>query len=300
MANRQSDAALDYMRELGIRPARNPGQFASRLAERLGRRRAAEALDALNRRSAEYARGESADNAGFYEAKNADIETGLAVSGIGEGDVLRRLCEWIYVNRECFRGRVLEIGCDNGILSCFAARLLPECELVCIDRCAASIEAARRLAGRLGVTNARFEQAEAGQLPRAGFNTVFSSRTAHENFRRLDAAPVEGVEAQAELFERCLADYAACLAGLCAPGGRLLTVERMGRTSLFRGWLRALAAAGMYVEEGGWTELSAQELGGEVHFQALVMSGEAPREEPEIEYKDVIDLASPAWRAWIG
>ena len=88
MANRQSDAALDYMRELGIRPARNPGQFASRLAERLGRRRAAEALDALNRRSAEYARGESADNAGFYEAKNADPETGLAVSGIGEGDVL--------------------------------------------------------------------------------------------------------------------------------------------------------------------------------------------------------------------
>ena len=68
------------------------------LAERLGRKRAAEALDALNRRSAEYARGESADNAGFYEAKNADIETGLAVSGIGEGDVLRRLCEWIYVN----------------------------------------------------------------------------------------------------------------------------------------------------------------------------------------------------------
>jgi ubiquinone/menaquinone biosynthesis C-methylase UbiE len=56
---------------------------------------------------------------------------------------------------------VLDIGCGVGDVSLLAARMVgPEGQVLGIDRAASSVEAARRRARSLGVTNARFEEAD--------------------------------------------------------------------------------------------------------------------------------------------
>ena len=56
---------------------------------------------------------------------------------------------------------VLDIGCGVGDVSLLAARMVgPEGQVLGIDRAASSVETARRRARSLGVTNARFEEAD--------------------------------------------------------------------------------------------------------------------------------------------
>ncbi len=56
---------------------------------------------------------------------------------------------------------VLDIGCGVGDVSLLAARMVgPEGQVLGIDRAASSVEAARGRARSLGVTNARFEEAD--------------------------------------------------------------------------------------------------------------------------------------------
>ena len=56
---------------------------------------------------------------------------------------------------------VLDIGCGVGDVSLLAAKMIgPEGQVLGIDRAASSVETARRRARSLGVTNARFEEAD--------------------------------------------------------------------------------------------------------------------------------------------
>ena len=59
------------------------------------------------------------------------------------------------------RGRVLDIGCGFGLFSLYFAALAPEREVLGVDRDARRIEFARKSAQRLGLSNVRYEVADA-------------------------------------------------------------------------------------------------------------------------------------------
>jgi cyclopropane fatty-acyl-phospholipid synthase-like methyltransferase len=53
---------------------------------------------------------------------------------------------------------VLDLGCENGVLTCFYAILWPDEKVFGVKRSQAAVSAARELAKRLGLANVSFEQ----------------------------------------------------------------------------------------------------------------------------------------------
>jgi SAM-dependent methyltransferase len=117
----------------------------------------------------------------LWSAKNATLELSLDVNWLFSGDLyerqLRLLAKW------CERGgvsRILDVGCDAGMISCFLALILPTAEVVGVDRCAHTIENAATLARRCGASNARFEAVDIDELEGAiaggNFDLIVASR----------------------------------------------------------------------------------------------------------------------------
>ncbi|MCF0137103.1 MAG: methyltransferase domain-containing protein [Oscillospiraceae bacterium] len=301
--NSEYKAVHDYMAELRLRPVEDPRKFVSRMQSVMGMSKAGKLIDALNRRAKAHEKGDSSCDELIYELKNADLLTSTTMTGATEGETLKSIFTWVCDNREYFGENILEVGCENGIITCFLARQFPEAKITAVDRCAPAIEVAKLLAQRLNVTNAEFICCELSELPRRKYDTLLSSRVAHENHALISSPAVKGVEAQAELFKGCFSEYASLLAEFIGEEGSLLSVERTGRTSLFAGWLYALEEAGLVPCEGGYAEINSRELGSPANFQALVLRHGAVSADAlsslGIVFEDKIDLSLKAWKSWM-
>ena len=267
---KKKDAALEYMLQLGITPAKS----ASGAREQIRRVMDVEALTRLLE-SDEADR----DPAAFYRFKNQTLDAGLTFSGAFSGEILRKMCAEIDARPECFQRksraegtgaaagnggpsgtvRILEVGCDCGIIACFLAKRFPEAQITGVDRCGESVAAAKELAERLKLRNAEFLSGTPETLS-SGFDAVVSLRTMHENCAVADEETLTPEE-----YERActgaLKGYAGALAALLVPGGHLFTVERADTEELLRAWQAALAGAGITVFPESRKDLACSEAG---------------------------------------
>ncbi|ETJ33131.1 hypothetical protein Q604_UNBC12421G0001, partial [human gut metagenome] len=60
--------------------------------------------------------------------------------------------------------KVLDLGCDNGITTCFVANLYPNSEIIGVDKCKKGIKCAEEIAQKLGVKNVKFEAVDAKKV----------------------------------------------------------------------------------------------------------------------------------------
>ena len=136
---RKKDAALEYMLNLGIFPAKSPSGALEQLKT---------VMDPETLKKVLTAEETEGDPQAFYRVKNRTLETALTVSGAFGGDVLRKACGLIDASPEVFcpaagkaeaisagraevpAFRVAEAGCDCGIVSCFIAQRYPESEVL--------------------------------------------------------------------------------------------------------------------------------------------------------------------------
>ncbi|WKA53175.1 methyltransferase domain-containing protein [Planococcus shixiaomingii] len=123
-----------------------------------------------------------------YEIKNSNLDFSLAVAK-SLADFYKQYCNWfISINRQS-PSRILDIGCDNGVLTCFYAYIYPEAEVIGVDKSEAGIQCAKQLAMKLGLTNIDFQQADFHKLneifPFEYFDFVISVRTLHEVMRSI-------------------------------------------------------------------------------------------------------------------
>ena len=267
---KKKDAALEYMLQLGITPAKS----ASGAREQIRRVMDVDALTRLLE-SDEADR----DPAAFYRFKNQTLDAGLTFSGAFSGEILRKMCAEIDARPECFQrscgteeagpasgsgsapgpARILEVGCDCGIIACFLAKRFPEAQITGLDRCGESIAAAKELAARLKLTNAEFLTGTPETLS-PGYDAVVSLRTMHENCVVADEETLSPEEYEKACTE-ALKTYAGALAALLVPGGHLFTAERSDTEELLRAWQAALAAAGITVLPDSRKDLACSEAG---------------------------------------
>jgi SAM-dependent methyltransferase len=75
-------------------------------------------------------------------------------------------------------GTVLDVGCGDGLVTCFYAFLYPKAEVVALDECKLCLIATRTIAGRLRLDNLRIVQGDASNLtsllPSHTFDLVLS------------------------------------------------------------------------------------------------------------------------------
>ncbi|WP_251551152.1 class I SAM-dependent methyltransferase [Neobacillus muris] len=201
----------------------------------------------------------------IYELKNQSLPFSLAVESWTMSFHLAFL-NWVNGQEKLKPKRILEIGCDNGLLACWYATHFPDAEIVGIDREANSIHCAKQLAMQLEVDNVRFLQMDFSELKQGfssnSFDLIISVRTFHEIMGPILISRywslTEYLKGNPTYGDR---KYLQIVDHLLSEDGTYLSCERLENPADLGKWANALHEANLNV---GWDEseiIEYQELG---------------------------------------
>ena len=180
----------------------------------------------------------------FLQMRNSDLDASLVIGGMHDAVHDELILRWAKEHPQYFGKDVLDIGCDNGLLTCYLAKIHPESHFTGIDIREDSIRNANELAARLGLTNVEFCQRDLFARPDHLYDTVFCSQALNEqvNFHGMSKiGPVSDTQIPVTDAMRPL--YEAVCAYV-APGGRLISVE-------FEYLEESLLCTGLAIAAGG-------------------------------------------------
>ena len=178
--------------------------------------------DSTSRESREF----PSEHTDLYDLINSDMETSLTIGSFTDADIWQKCCLWLMEHQNGITSPALEIGCGNGVITCFLASIKPEIQFVGIDRSQNSIMIANQIKEKLGITNVSFEVRAAEEITEK-YNTVLSFRTIHENIgSKYTWYKFETFSKQLELYGELYSAYIKVLGSLVEDGGKLFSVER--------------------------------------------------------------------------
>jgi SAM-dependent methyltransferase len=99
-----------------------------------------------------------------YEIKNSSLDLSLYAGEYYTSAIWRAFAQWLIREELPNPQSVLDLGCENGILTCLLASIWPGSKVVVIDRSEAAVVAARELAARLRLENVTFEKIDGLQF----------------------------------------------------------------------------------------------------------------------------------------
>jgi SAM-dependent methyltransferase len=166
-------------RELGISGSQKPESFWRQLTKKFGKI-AEEFGDAIDARA-------SGIDVNPYVLKNKNIELANSVFSQFDRAKTKAFSTWFFdAYPELPAARVVEIGCDNGVLLSLLAKRYPNSEFIGIDPCDSAIELANHRALSLGLSNVKFYCADLSNLgpdlTKKPFDIVVAVTVFHEIF----------------------------------------------------------------------------------------------------------------------
>ena len=200
---------------------------------------------------------------------NQSLQMSLLAASFYDRVFFRRAMEALLRYERFFAGDILDMGCGNGILTCFLARIHPDASVTGLDLSQMAVSTAQELAVRLQTDKVRFACPRA--LKQKKYDTVFSCRTVHENARwrplieEKKGAPLS-IEEQAKRYE----GYVKELSALVKSQGYLVSIERCEEDDVCAGLIRALADAGLCQVKGTCMQFSYKNGDEMAAFQAMV------------------------------
>lgn len=198
----------------------------------------------------------------LYELYCSDLRLQRLVRGYWDFNLLQSTMAWILDHEMFFGKKILDVGCSDGVLTCFLAKLFPDSVVVGIDRSANAIHCAEDNKETLSLDNVEFVCSSLEEYGEANFNTVFSSRTVHENIQEKDITDTdfETFSRQLEIFKEVYGPYTTLLTDHLSDGGTLVTIERMDPKAVsYYGFLNAMNEQSVGIECGINRELKARE-----------------------------------------
>ena len=185
----------------------------------------------------------------------------LAVRSQYDGTRYEEYFSWLAERNLPQPNRILELGCDVGISTCFYATLYPKATITGVDKSADAIECAKKLAAKLRLKNVQFIRADtemlSSDLTGQKFDIVFAEGVA---FAMSDDCPYPGDTVENILAWQRPSDSsyykmprAQPLADLLTDNkSTLISVEHFFTPHDLAEWLRSLRDAGIYV---AWEKL---------------------------------------------
>lgn len=155
----------EYFNKLEIQDINNPEEFWSILEKKFGEDFCIKLSDAMNERN----NGKITNR--IYTVKNKALETSLEFTTYSK-DLYRGYLNRI-IDLNLDPKNILDIACDNGIVTCFYGILYPEAQVLGIDIGGNSIKCAKELAEKLALKNVKFEQVDIKKLSKVCKDTRF-------------------------------------------------------------------------------------------------------------------------------
>lgn len=200
---------------------------------------------------------------------NQSQQMSLLASSFYDRVFFRRVMDYLLRYASFLAGDIYDIGCGNGILTCFLALRYPDSVVTGLELSLNAVAVAKELADRLQINNVHFtNQRVPGQKQ---CDTLFSCRTMHENaaWKALCEEPKPAVLPMEEHAKRHGA-YAKELAALVKDKGYLVSVERYEEDSTYAGLICALERAGLSQVRGTHMQFSCKDGDKTAVFQAMI------------------------------
>lgn len=203
---------------------------------------------------------------------NQSLQMSLLAASFYDRVFFRRVMEYLLGIDRFWEGEVFDIGCGNGILTCFLALRHPGSPFTGLDLSQNAVSVAEELAKKLQLHNVHFT---ASGDPQKMCDTLFSCRTAHENISwqalreetHLHAgAAALSREEQTKRHRR----YARELSALVQPQGHLVCVERCESDDAYAGMICALECEGFSRMRETGMQFSCKNGDETAAFQAMV------------------------------
>lgn len=170
---------IDYLNLIGLKQCRSINVFW----QDLNRLHSSSTVNEL-KKYVDLRAHEDRDGINLYSIKNQNLKLSIDFSRYST-DLYRRYFDWFIENKEVFSPkRILEIGCDNGIVTCFFASLFPEAEVIGIDINPNGIKCAKELAAKLNLDNIEFKVVDINtinqHITKGSVDLLISVRSLHE------------------------------------------------------------------------------------------------------------------------
>lgn len=202
---------------------------------------------------------------------NQDETMGLLAASFYDRIFYKKALEYLLANVSHISGDILDIGCGNGILTCFLAEKFSEAHPIGADLSENAVKLARGLAAQLGLQNVGFCVTKPYSVD-CSAGTVISCRTVHENVEW----PALGVRSQLspEEYTKLHEPYCQYLAMLTKPGGCLISIERYEDDITYASFVKALEKYGFSRVTGTHEQFSCKNGDETGTFQANVFKME--------------------------
>jgi SAM-dependent methyltransferase len=188
----------------------------------------------------------------IYDLKNQNLDFGLDVAK-RLADFYKNYCSWVATNVVTPPNRLLDIGCDNGIITCFYAYLYPEAEVIGVDKSKIGIRCAKQLAKRLELSNVSFVEVDFNEINRhfenESFDMITSVRTLHEVMGTIPFPVYWNLKDHLEEYP-VKADYRYIkkIERLLEEDGKYISAERLENPAAVGQWANLLKLADLSLD----------------------------------------------------
>lgn len=233
-----------YMQEVGLKYIKSTNDFLTGLAIRTNKDYTQKIAQELNSRASR----QNSSNSYFYQIKNEHFDGSIFVSAAFDGGVFRHIGNLILDNPEIFKGKVVDFACDCGIVTCFIAKMYPDCHVVGIDINQLAVDNAIKLAEKLELNNVEFICSNVYDVKlEEKADTLTSFRGLLDVcMKNTSGLPFFGERKwREEQYKNAFLDYAEVMKANLNDGGYVLCVERYTAEYGWQGWLEALKEKGI-------------------------------------------------------
>jgi SAM-dependent methyltransferase len=283
-----------YFKSIGVGRPKSDAVYVKQGLKKFGK-----AFEDLTFLIGERANGVGADP---YEDKNSSLDLSLYVGEYHVSNVWREFASWLVKENLPTPSEVLDLGCENGVLTCLYAILWPDAKVIGVERSPAAVAAARELAKRLSLGNVSFEQSDARRYLDANvgrFQVITATLVMHEFLAEAGRRKPFTWESEYERIEDITLTGAdlhtvetlKAVVRALTTGGILISLDRSPHLASKWWYTQCLEAAGMKVSLARSYVIECSHPSGVERFP-LTVARRAREDESKTTPAEIVSLAS--------
>lgn len=236
-------------------------------------------------------------NGKIYTVKNKDLEMTMDFAGYYY-DLYTQFFKWLIEfknssDKNLDGKKILDLGCDNGITTCFIALAYPNSQIVAVDKCKKGIKCAQEISKKLEIKNIRFETVDAKKVDKffkdEKFDLIISNRSMLEitNLPRLKSFwSIDEVE-KSIVVANSVVKFFKNVENVMTQDAKLVTFERLDGLEEILNFVKPMRESGLYLDAQNMCKIQFKELG-DIEQMPLIIFDKVQREE--IGFYDAIEI----------